>query len=65
LAYVEWFTKFSQTAEPNHLMYKISREYKNGQRHAAIIPINSIKRSVHLIPKFGASAPREWTSSNV
>ncbi|KAJ7137196.1 hypothetical protein C8R44DRAFT_828619 [Mycena epipterygia] len=65
LAYVEWFSAFSPQPEPDHLMYKINRSLKNGDRISSIIPAANIRRSVHLIPKFGPVAPPEWTSSNV
>ncbi|KAJ6478901.1 hypothetical protein C8R45DRAFT_833070, partial [Mycena sanguinolenta] len=65
LAYVEWFSPFSAQPEPHHLMYKINRSLKNGDRIASIIPVANIRRSVHLLPKFGPVAPPEWTSSNV
>ncbi|KAI0039173.1 hypothetical protein FA95DRAFT_1504536 [Auriscalpium vulgare] len=67
LAYIEWFTPFAAEAEPDHLMYRISRAYRAGTRHRqfAVIPVDDIRRSVHLFPLFGAVAPRTWTSGNV
>lgn len=65
LAYIEWFSPFTRTSEPNHLMYKVKRSLKNGERLVSIIPVTNIRRSAHLLPKFGPVAPQEWTSSNV
>ncbi|KAI0039140.1 hypothetical protein FA95DRAFT_1504590 [Auriscalpium vulgare] len=67
LAYIEWFTPFPAAAEPDHLMYKVLRSYRTGTRHRAfaVIPVDNIRRSVHLFPAFGAVAPRHWTSANV
>ncbi|KAF7374211.1 hypothetical protein MSAN_00303300 [Mycena sanguinolenta] len=65
LAYVEWFTPFAAQPEPPHLMYKLKRSLKDGERLASIIPLDNIRRSIHLFPKFGAVAPEYWTSSNV
>ncbi|KAI0040841.1 hypothetical protein FA95DRAFT_1502225 [Auriscalpium vulgare] len=66
LAYVEWFTPFERAADADHLMYRVARKYKvGGQRVASVIPVEEIHRSAHLFPKFGPSAPREWTSENV
>ncbi|KAG2140805.1 hypothetical protein BD769DRAFT_1349912 [Suillus cothurnatus] len=65
LAYIEWFSPFTRTSERNHGMHKVSRSYENGEQLVSIISVKDIRRSVHLIPKFGCSAPRDWTSSNV
>jgi hypothetical protein len=66
LAYVEWYTPFPDTPDHNHLLYKVSPlRDQNGGRICSVIPLMNIRRSIHLIPKFGPSAPREWTSSSV
>ncbi|KAI0827915.1 hypothetical protein BC628DRAFT_1534661, partial [Trametes gibbosa] len=63
LAYVEWFTPFPPTPHPDHGLYKISRSLRRGDRIASIVPVQNIARSCHLLPDFGAAAPRAWTSS--
>jgi hypothetical protein len=66
LAYVEWYSPFSQNPDPNHLLYKITPlKDRDGRCICSIIPVGNIKRSVHLLPKFGSAAPAEWTSSTV
>ncbi|KAI0054641.1 hypothetical protein BV25DRAFT_1816783 [Artomyces pyxidatus] len=65
MAYVEWFAPFPDTAEDVHDMYRLTRMLKDGRRVASVIPVDNIRRSVHLFPKWGAVAPRSWTSSNV
>ncbi|KAJ7265359.1 hypothetical protein B0H12DRAFT_1011385, partial [Mycena haematopus] len=65
LAYVEWFSPFTAQPEPYHLMYKVRRSIKDGARIASVIPLANIRRSVHLLPKFGPIAPPHWTSTNV
>jgi hypothetical protein len=65
LAYIEWFTKFSERPETHHQMYKICRSMKQGDRVASIIPLSLIRCSIHLFPKFGSIVPRNWSSSNV
>ncbi|KAI0055041.1 hypothetical protein BV25DRAFT_1816184 [Artomyces pyxidatus] len=66
-AYVEWFTRPGPVADENHLMYKVTRQTTAGgtKRAASIIPVSELRSSVHLLPKFGPVAPRDWTSSNV
>jgi hypothetical protein len=65
LVYVEWYTPFSNPSDRNHLLYKVSplRDEVGGHL-CSVIPLASIQRSVHLFPRFGPSAPQEWTSSN-
>ena len=65
LAYVEWFTPFDPRPQPNHLLYRVKRSLRHGQRLASVIPVHNIRRSVHLFPSFGSVVPREWTSTNV
>ena len=64
LAYIEWFTKFT-APDRDHQMFKLNRSLENGERVASIIPISTIRRSVHLFPKFGPVVPEGWTSDNV
>jgi hypothetical protein len=64
LAYVEWFTKFT-SPESNHGMYKLNRSMEGGARVASIIPVSSIRRSIHLFPRFDHVVPEDWTSDNV
>ena len=64
LAYVEWFSVFT-SPESDHGMHKLKRSMKGGERVASIIPVSSIRRSVHLFPKFGREVPEDWTSDNV
>ncbi|KAI9068635.1 hypothetical protein FKP32DRAFT_1561245 [Trametes sanguinea] len=66
LAYVEWFTAFTQP-DPIHGMYKVSRSVRarDGARLASVIEVRNIRRSCHLIPQFGPVVPRDWLSSNV
>ena len=65
LAYVEWFSNFNCAPHPHHMLHQAKRSYKNGDRLATIIPLNNIRRSIHLFPKFGKQKPATWTSNNV
>lgn len=64
LAYVEWFTPFRQP-EPSHGMYKIAPSIRNNVCEASIVPLSDLRRSIHLLPRYGAQAPRAWTSATV
>ncbi|KAG1828595.1 hypothetical protein DFJ58DRAFT_672192 [Suillus subalutaceus] len=65
LAYVEWFTPFPPAADRNSRLYKLLQSLRGGDTVASIVPVADIERSVHLIPRFGVMAPREWTSDTV
>ncbi|KAA1479270.1 hypothetical protein DENSPDRAFT_789011, partial [Dentipellis sp. KUC8613] len=63
LAYVEWFTPFTKVANPQHMMYTVSRPAK---REGRIIPLTQIRQSCQLIPHFNArNADRTWSSETV
>ncbi|KAI0635789.1 hypothetical protein C8Q77DRAFT_1052098 [Trametes polyzona] len=65
LAYVEWFTAFTQPGA-GHCLHHISRcRGPAGERLADVIELRKMRRSCHLFPDFGNAAPRDWTSSTV
>ncbi|KAI1790839.1 hypothetical protein LXA43DRAFT_890291 [Ganoderma leucocontextum] len=65
LAYVEWYTAFTQP-DRVHKMYKVSRCLNpQGERLAEVIEVRNIRRSCQLLPIFGHVTPRDWTSSSV
>ena len=64
LAYVEWFSKFT-VPDRDHQMFKLNRSLEDDERVASIVPVSTIRRSVHLFPKFGPVVPDGWTSDNV
>ncbi|KAI0652810.1 hypothetical protein C8Q70DRAFT_1048780 [Cubamyces menziesii] len=65
LAYVEWFSAFTVSNQV-HGLYKVTRPRgRAGERPPSIIEIGKIRRSCHLYPDFGVSAPRDWSSSTV
>ena len=65
LAYVEWFSPIPANPGPNHLLYKVSRLTHHERRCASIIPVDTILRSVHLLPIFGQRMSRDWNSFSV
>ncbi|KIJ55985.1 hypothetical protein M422DRAFT_150938 [Sphaerobolus stellatus SS14] len=71
LAYVEWFTPFSKPVMPLR-MSEVGYSMRNGRRVGAVIQVASIRRSCHLIPKFGKPSKHgekrgniPWSSENV
>lgn len=67
LAYVEWFSPFTQP-DRIHGMYKVSPSYVGNQDRSLrvdVVEVKSIRRSCHLIPVCGSTIPRDWTSSTV
>lgn len=65
LAYVEWFRGFT-AEDPTVGMYRISRSTRNGgQANTAIVPIDRIARSCHLLPVFGDEIDPSWKQHNI
>jgi hypothetical protein len=46
-------------------MYRVTRLTQNDRRRAAVIPVESIIGSVHLLPRFGPIIPPHWNSFSV
>jgi hypothetical protein len=65
LAYVEYFTKFKDAVHKQTRFYEVSRSKNGGKRQSAVIPLDTLYQSCHLIPKFGQAVPSNWNSSNV
>ncbi|KAJ7659560.1 hypothetical protein DFH06DRAFT_1089760 [Mycena polygramma] len=64
LAYVEWFTNFNR---PNNTsgLYTIHRSSRAQRRNAAIVSVEHIVRTCHLMGKAGTKIDRKWTTDNV
>ncbi|KAH7868146.1 uncharacterized protein C8R40DRAFT_1178180 [Lentinula edodes] len=66
LAYVEWFTKFSQKPEPHSGLYRVKPLFnRDGSRAASVISVEMIQQSVHLYPKWGGVVPSIWSYESV
>ena len=65
LAYVEWFSPFSQSPEPHHGLHKVSRALPSGRRKSAIVEVSRIHQSIHLFPCFGGPWRSNWNPDNV
>ncbi|KAJ3925403.1 MAG: hypothetical protein NXY57DRAFT_1051695 [Lentinula lateritia] len=66
LAYVEWFTKFSQKPEPHSGLYRVKPLFnRDGSRAASVISVEMIQQSVHLYPKWDGVVPSIWSYESV
>ncbi|KAJ3884978.1 hypothetical protein GG344DRAFT_59913 [Lentinula edodes] len=66
LAYVEWFSRFPSRAESYTGLYRLKKQFnRDGTPAASILPMETIKHSVHLYLKWGGTVPAAWTSENV
>ncbi|KAF8526120.1 hypothetical protein JB92DRAFT_3108489 [Gautieria morchelliformis] len=61
LVYVEWYSEFRQPCTGID-MYTVSPT--QGKGHAAVVSVQSIRRSCHLIPRFGEKIDRTMTTEN-
>ncbi|KAJ6467139.1 hypothetical protein C8R47DRAFT_1303645 [Mycena vitilis] len=64
LAYFEWFTSLNRP-DPTSGMFTTHRSTRALRRNAAVISVEHIVRSCHLMGKCGATIDPKWTSSNV
>ncbi|KAJ7059962.1 Zn-finger domain-containing protein [Mycena amicta] len=64
LAYIEWFTPLNGP-DPVSGFYTTQRSTRQLHANAAVVPVEQIVRSCHLIPKCGAEIDSTWTRSNV
>ncbi|KAJ7196887.1 hypothetical protein B0H12DRAFT_1038122 [Mycena haematopus] len=64
LAYIDWFKPLQQPV-PGLGMHLVSLSSRMHRQKSSIIPVSEITRSCHLIPVFGKSLNRAWTSDTV
>ncbi|KAJ7737951.1 Zn-finger domain-containing protein [Mycena metata] len=64
LAYIEWFTPLNHP-DPISGMYTTRRSTRNHSRNSAVISVEHIVRSCHLMGKSGRTIDATWTSSNI
>ncbi|KAF8579899.1 hypothetical protein K439DRAFT_1648365 [Ramaria rubella] len=57
LAYIEWYSEFREPV-PGVQMYRVSTGKRRGNIDTAVIRLDSIRRSCHLIPVAGAKIDR-------
>ena len=64
LAYIQYFTPFT-AQQKNTDLYSVRRSMVGSKRESAVISVESIRCSCHLIPVFGSRINESWTSENV
>lgn len=70
LAVIEWFTPPQlRERDPDHRMYPVTYSVVGGRRSKkheyAIVELNTIRHGCQLLPDFGETVNRTWTSSTV
>jgi len=65
LAYVHWFTPI-RVWDNEVGMYRMGRSTRNHKPHAAVVSVNHILHTCHLMPRFGSGpVPRSWFKGRV
>ncbi|KAJ6540406.1 hypothetical protein B0H19DRAFT_1313055 [Mycena capillaripes] len=64
LAYIEWFTPLNRP-DPASGMYTTHRSTRFHRRNSAVVSVEQLVRSCHLMGKCGLKIDRTWTSNNV
>ncbi|KAJ7182097.1 hypothetical protein C8R46DRAFT_985219 [Mycena filopes] len=64
LAYIEWFTAFNRPDKVSGL-FTIHRSSRAQRRNAAVVSVEHIVRTCHLMGKSGEKINRRWTTDNV
>jgi hypothetical protein len=64
LAYIEWFTPLVRP-DATTGVYSITSSTRNSRRNSAIISVDKIVRSCHLMGRYPREVPSSWTADNV
>lgn len=64
-AYVEWFSRTPSNPGRYHGLKHIERTLIDDERVVSILPLDRVKRSVSLIPRFGPRINHTWTADNI
>lgn len=64
LAYVDWFKPLREPVS-NLAMHHISLSSQMHRQRSSVIPGTDIVRTCHLIPLFGRTIDRSWSTDNV